>query len=434
MKTITNKKNLTLSDLVNVLESHRQDGDRRRKLKRYYMGQHDILKKQGRKNAAPNNRLVSNFPAYIVNMSAGFFIGQPISYKTSSDKEKELEALLDIFKYNDEAAHNLDLAEEAAITGDAYELLYIDSDANIRFTCVPSEEMILVCDASLEENILYAIRHFRIYDLDLSTFDEFVDVYDEKTISHYEYTNRCDLKLLSQENHYWDDVPVVEFPNNHQHKGDFEDVLTLVDAYNLAQSLTLDDMEDFTDAFLILKGMGGTNAEDIKQLRREKAIILDEGGDAQWLIKNINDAYIENVKTRIQKDIHKFANIPDMSDENFTGNMSGVAIKYKLIGLEQIRSRKEREFKKSLQRRIELIAGILELRQKARIDFRDVDIQFTANIPANVSEQAQIVNQLDGVVSQKTLLGLLPFVPDPMAEIDELHKEREGEIENFVNG
>ena len=78
-----------------------------------------------------------------------------------------------------------------------------------------------------------------------------------------------------------------------------------------------------------------------------------------------------------------------------------------MIGLEQIRSRKEREFKKSLQRRIELIAGMLKLKNQAQIDFRDIEIVFTANIPANLEEQAQIVSQLDGLISKKTLLSQL---------------------------
>ena len=96
-----------------------------------------------------------------------------------------------------------------------------------------------------------------------------------------------------------------------------------------------------------------------------------------------------------------------------------------MIGLEQIRSRKEREFKKALQRRIELISGMLKTKNLDAIDFRDVEIAFTANIPANLQEQAQIVKDLDGVVSQKKLLSLLPFIEDPVAEIEELKKEHE---------
>ena len=426
MKVITNKTAFNQRDFHTLVESYLPYRSRKLKIKGYYEGRHDILRKEGRRNNAANNRLVSNFCSYITNMSAGFFLGNPVSYKTTSENEHELAALLDIFKYNDESAHNLSLAEESSILGEAYEILYIDSDANIRFTTVPGEEVILVCDSTLEENPICAVRYYRVYGLDLATYDEYVDVYDAEKISHYSYSGT--LKLLDTQAHYFGYVPIVEYPNNHQHKGDFEDVLSLVDAYNLAQSLTLDDMADFTDAFLLLKGYAGMTPEDAAEMRRSKIIKLDENGSAEWLIKNINDTYIENFKTRVQRDIHKFAQIPDMSDENFASNTSGVAIKYKLIGLEQIRSRKEREFKKGLQRRIELIGNILKLQNKAAIDFRDIEIQFTANIPANVVEQAQIVNQLEGVVTQKTLLSLLPFVADPSEEIEEIEKQRAEEI------
>lgn len=59
------------------------------------------------------------------------------------------------------------------------------------------------------------------------------------------------------------------------------------------------------------------------------------------------------------------------------------------------------------------------------IDFRNVEITFTPNIPANNQEQAQIVKDLDGLVSKKKLLSLLPFVEDPVAELEELQHEQE---------
>lgn len=428
MRIQTNLRRFGESEITKILQAHDGEYRRKRKLKRYFTGQHDILSKAARENTEVNNRLVSNYPAYITSMSVGFFIGQPVTYKTASENEHELTPLLDIFRYNDEAAHNLELAEEASITGEAFEFLYIDSDAAIRLATVPSEEVIVVCESTLEAPIIAAIRHYRVYALDQVSYDEFVDFYDATEIRHYRYTGGRLVKT-GCDRHYFGDVPIVEYPNNKQRRGDFEDVISLIDAYNLAQSLTLDDLADFTDAFLILRGMGGTTPEDVLQLRRMKTLLLD-GNDAgaEWLIKNLNDTYVENVKSRIQRDIHKFSNIPDMSDDNFAGNTSGVAIKYKLIGLEQIRSRKERCFKCGLQRRIELIANILKLKNVAQIDFRDVEPVFSANIPANVLEQAQIVSQLDGLISRKTLLSLLPFVADAAEELEELDHERNAEL------
>lgn len=427
----TNKTQLDSSDIARVVKNHAWDFAHKVKLKNYYLGRHGILGKQGRTNTNVNNKVVANYPAYITNMSTGFFLGQPVTYKTTTEHDAELATLLDIFRYNDESAHNVELAEEASITGEAFEFLYLDGDAQIRMASVPSEEVILICDATLEENILYGVRHYRVKNLDGVTNEEFVDVYDAQSVKHYSYDGGS-LKYTGEERHYFDDVPIVAFPNNRQRRGDFEDVLTLVDAYNLAQSLTMDDLEDFTDAFLVLVGMGGTTPADAEELRRNKVLSLDgDGARAEWLIKNINDTYVENLKTRLQTDIHKFSNIPDMSDESFVGNTSGVAIKYKLIGLEQIRSRKEREFKKAFQRRIELISGVLRLKNMPTIDFRDIDVQFTANVPANVQELAEIATTLDGMISRKTLLGLLPFVSDPLSEINELEHET-GEHEHDI--
>ena len=425
MKILTNKTELDLKDFQEILVAHDKDYAHKRKLKNYYIGKHDILNKRGRPNGAPNNKIISNFCSYIADMSTGFFLGRPVSYTTTKNNQEKLNILLDIFKYNDESAHNLELAEESSITGESFEILYMDNDANIRFKAIPSEEVILVCEATLEENVICAIRRYRVYDFNGATYNEFVEIYDAKNVRYYNYGGTR-LTLVNTEVNYFDDVPIIEYPNNRQHRGDFENVLSLVDAYNMTQSLSLDDLMDFTDAFLILRGMGGTNNEDVAKMRNDKVLEFDDAtGSAEWLIKNLNDSYIENLKVRLQTDIHKFSNIPDMSDTNFTGNSSGVAIKYKLIGLEQIRSRKEREFKKALQRRIELIGGMLNMKSVDAIDFRDVEITFTPNIPANNQEQAQIVKDLQGVVSQKKLLSLLPFIEDPVQEIEELKKEQE---------
>jgi len=68
---------------------------------------------------------------------------------------------------------------------------------------------------------------------------------------------------------------------------------------------------------------------------------------------------------------------------------------------------------------------MLKTKSVDAIDFRDVEITFTPNIPANNQEQAQIVKELDGIVSKKRLLSLLPFIEDPVQELEELEHERE---------
>ena len=77
-------------------------------------------------------------------------------------------------------------------------------------------------------------------------------------------------------------------------------------------------------------------------------LLMDEGTSAEWLIKDENDNLTENMKDRLDKDIHKFAKCPNLADEEFASNASGIAIKFKLLGTENLTSIKERKFKKGL--------------------------------------------------------------------------------------
>ena len=151
---------------------------------------------------------------------------------------------------------------------------------------------------------------------------------------------------------------------------------------------------------------------------------MDKDTDAKWLIKDEQDTTIENMKIRIDKDIHKFSNCPNLSDENFASNSSGIAIKYKMIGTENLIATKERKFKKGLQQRLELIAAINALKTSG-FDWRAIDIIFTRNLPSNDVEVANMINTLSNIVSTETLLAQVPFVEDVQAEMEKLDKERE---------
>ena len=151
---------------------------------------------------------------------------------------------------------------------------------------------------------------------------------------------------------------------------------------------------------------------------------MDEGTSAEWLIKSENDATTENMKNRLDNDIHKFAKCPNLSDEDFASNASGVAIKFKLLGTENLTSIKERKFKKGLQQRLELISMINGL-VRTSFDWRAIEIIFTRNIPSNDTDIANMVNTLSGIVSDETLLAQIPFVEDVEAELERIKEQKE---------
>lgn len=90
------------------------------------------------------------------------------------------------------------------------------------------------------------------------------------------------------------------------------------------------------------KGRTGYIPEEITNgVRSSPRVMLLDDDDARWLIKEVNDAWVENYKDRVRRDIHKFSYTPDMQDESFGNNLSGVSIRYKILAMEQIRSNKE---------------------------------------------------------------------------------------------
>ena len=327
-----------------------------------------------------------------------------------------------ILEYNDEADENSELAKNASIYGVAYEMLYLsEEDKMIRFKSLNPKEVIPIFDKTVEQNLLAVIRYYEDYDYVEDKTYTIVEVIDANMVRRYKLDTG--LSLLEEYSHYFSMVPVAIFKNNEEESGDFEQIITLIDAYDKMESDTLNDFEYFVDAYLALYGYNA-DSEDVAKMKEDRVLLLDEGTSAEWLIKQINDAYVENMKNRLDKDIHKFAKCPNMSDQEFASNASGIAIKFKLLGTENLISIKERKFKRGLQQRFELMSMINSVLREG-FDWRAIDIIFTRNIPSNDIDIANMVNTLKDIVSEETLLAQIPFVDDVQAELERVKAERE---------
>lgn len=405
-----------------LIDEHKQNIlPRLQKLEDYYLANNDILQRQMADPAKPNNRIANPYASYITNTLTGYFIGEPITY--SSLDTQLLEELNLIFEYNDEADENMELARACSIFGIAYELLYADENGALRFAKLDSKTCIPIFDDTIENNLLYLIRYYSNKDIATDTTYMYVELIDSNKTVKYRTTEQSKtLEFIDEVPHYFGMVPVAIYKNNDNEMGDFEPVLSLIDAYDKLESDTLNDFEYFADAYLALTGLTA-DAEDVAEMKQNRVLLLDKDSDAKWLIKDEPDGTIENMKLRIDKDIHKFSNCPNLSDENFASNSSGVAIKYKMIGTENLIATKERKFKRGLQQRLELIAAINQLKVTG-FDWRSISIVFNRNLPSNDTEIAQIVNALSGIVSKETLLAQIPFVEDVQNELELLKKEK----------
>lgn len=404
-----------------------QELPRLQRLERYYNGEHDITGRQKEQGQA-NNRLVTNHAKYIADFTSGYLIGEPVSYTSNED----ITVITDALRKAQSAVQDTDLALDCAKFGRAYELIYMYGEKPMpKLARLSPLNAFVVYDDTVNQTPVFGVYYMPVYDTtgQLTGYNGVIAT----AVYMQELKLSPSLSALSAADpvqHYFGNVPIDEIYNDFERVGDFEDVISLMDAYNILQSDRVNDKEQFVNALLVIKGqvLGDTDeesAENYAAIKAHGVMTLDQNGEAAYLTRQLDESNVEILKTSIVHDIHKISCVPDMSDVNFAGNVSGVAMKYKLLGLEQKTKVKERFFEEGLRYRLECIINALSVMGIGAVNVDDITIQFTRSLPANYLEEAQIINSLQGIVSNETLLARLNFVADPAEELKKVEADKE---------
>src|SRR5699024_3843065 len=330
---------------------------------------------------------------------------------------------------NDADEHNSDLALDQSIYGRAYELLYRNEQHETRFTNLSVLETFVIYDDTIEQRPIAAVRYFKRQFQDESV----VFLYTKDKVYQYDLDAAFKLRLVGESHHFFNGIPIVEYSNNKYRQGDFEDVLSLIDLYDAAQSDTANYMQDLNDTLLVIKG----NLEiDVKQAQRMKEknllmlqTVMDGEGkpsnaDAFYIYKQYDVQGTESYKYRLFNNILLFTSIPNLlDDKKGTGNQSGEALKMKLFALAQKRATKERLFKRGLRERYRLIENILNKASEGSFDVNNINITFTENLPSMIDRELEWFTKAGGELSQETLLSNLSFVENAQEELDRINSE-----------
>lgn len=400
-----------------------------KKYKNYYDGIQAILNKTYSDASKPCNRTIINYCKNIADSYCGYLASPGyISYRS----EQDIEDIMDILKYNDYQAEDSDFLLNALVYGKAAELMYVDLEGKVRFRQINPTQCFAIFDDSLTGDLLYFVRIYEASDWDDTNIYN-VDVYSDYDIKHYTMSGENgNLVFVSEEPHYFSQCPANVFALPDE-KSIFDCILSLQDAANEVLSSEIDDYTAFCDAYLALTGMDA-DSEDIVSMKENRVLILPEGASATWLTKNASDAQVENILKRIHDSIYRIAACPDFSSETFVGGVSsGIAIRYRLTGMETRAAKICAEMKKALQRRIEIITGIASLKLGEEV-FTDIDIEFKRNIPEDLSSTINLINTLKGTVSDATLLSQLPFISDVNGELEAVQAQKKANIETYGFG
>lgn len=422
----TDVPTLQISDILQIIMEHKQYANKYRRNERYYDGDHDILYRVQKDASKPNNKIVCDLPAYTVDLRTGYFSGEPVVF--TSDNDTQHEAIRDIIEYNDFQDLNSELDIMSSIYGHAFMIVYIDEDGMIRLGVDDPYNTLVIHDSSIEHKVMGALRYFEFNDTVTNEDKIKITLYTKEMIYELEGPLTAPVVVGEQIN-IFGDIPVIEFVENSNRCGSFEKQISIVDAIENVLSSSINEIQYFDNAYLHLKGvvedlseLDNYEGDPFEDMKNNRTLITLGDGDAKFIVKDINDTYIQNTLKRLTEEYHKLCKTPALSDENF-GSASGVALRYKLFNLEKDVSRKEGKWRKALQKMLELIT-IYHNIKSLNYDYRDIKITFTRTLPHNEAEVVDMISKLVGLASHKTLLSQLDFIEDPEHEIRLLEEEK----------
>lgn len=414
----------------------------------YYQGlNYNVMRSNNRRREKhlADNRVAHDFASYIADFINGYCFGHAI--QVQSEKEMTQSAINSLHDLNDIDSHNRSIGLDLSIFGRAYEYIIRNQDDEVRIYKSNAKDTFVIYDTTVQQNSIAAVRYWKVSE-DEDTDMYHIDFITDQATYFFVASKSTNLKISERkppELHSFGKVTITEFSNNEKRRGDFEKVIPLIDLYDNAQSDTANYMSDLNDAMLLIKGNIDLGDENVVRLQKEANVFhlqppeytddndkVNEGNvDAEYIYKQYDVSGVEAYKDRISRNIHMFTNTPDMTDENFSGNQSGEAMKYKLFGLEQRTAIKEGLFRKGLRRRYKLIGEIMSVnRELDKDNIKDLVFTFTRNLPKSLTEEMQMYVNAGGEISQKTLMSLVSFIDNPQQEAERIKEEQEEKIKH----
>lgn len=430
-----------LTDIETIVEMIKLHEESRQKMldlfNRYTFKNIKIQTRKVEDISKPNNKLANDYRGYIVDQAVGYLFGNEVAYTVDKVKYEANEAVYDAFaeKLEDFITANemgdldAETCTQLSCAGYAARLYYIDSENENQVTIMnlPAWEVFFVYDG-LKRTHAVRYQYYKTPDKDNALA---VTIYTDSELIRFVEDVGGKLIMIERKNHGFKHIPVALFQNNSQEMGDFEKVEPLIDAYDVVTSDSVNEVEAFAHAYLVVQGYE-IDEKVSKEAKRTGVLNFPDVGEgatkdtAFFLTKNINDNFLENIKNTLVTNIHKFSGSVDMADEQFSGGaQSGESRKWKMLGLETKAGKKQRKFAKGLREQFRIVCSVWGV-EITDISYKDISYKFGRNVPQDLVPLADFASKMNGIISQETLFdNLSGVVDDSKYELDLVRKERE---------
>jgi SPP1 family phage portal protein len=394
----------------------------------YFKGNSDATKHYQMVTKRSNNKVNTNFIKKFIKEEVSYSVGNDITY-ISKKGNKQIVEDIDYYTSHWSEKHDSDLAKWMLTYGFAYELNYINKQRQFCSRIItPRNGYVFTDDTG---NVIFFMHIFqKMFDANV-----YIDIYDDASIYH------CDAsfnQIADPTPHIFGIVPVSIAQVSEEQEDDtiYKDIKGLQDAYETNLSDISNEISDFRNAYLAISGFS-INEQDIPKMKELGVIqIPNEKGIIQWLIKNINDGFIQNTLSTTEDKMYQLTSHIN-HNEKMQSNLSGVALRSRLISLEEKCKLNQKAIADCIKSRLQMLFIFLKKIEGKDYDFRDIQLRFTPNIPQDDLNTANIINTLGpDRLSTKTALGLLSFISNPDNEIKKIEEEQEAndQGEDLLNG
>ena len=382
-----------------------------------------------------NHKINNDFFGEIVDIETGYFAGKAASYSYSETEESEemtggeeavdeaAKQLSDFVTRNTMYDKDLQATKFAAVCGYAGRLFYIDREGSERVRVIAPYECVFLSEDDMTEPE-YAIRYFPV--VDVNDVKKWKVVLYTATKEYYFEGELNSLNFIKEEVNLFDYCALQGIPHNDELTGTAENVLELIDAYDRAMSDSSNDIERFASAYMIFKNLQLSEGEMVAA-QKSGALKFDgmlDNADVYYLTKNLSPEFVEAFLQRVEDNIYRFSKTPNLADEKFASS-SGIALKFKITGLETKCGILEAKMTKAGVYMFKLLASAWQKKQVA-IDPLQCYIEFKRNFPLDVTSEAQAVTQLISAgLPKRVAFEQLSFVDDIDWLMDLIEQEKD---------
>ncbi|AGX43964.1 phage portal protein [Clostridium saccharobutylicum] len=392
------------------------------KMYSYYKGDTDAMKKYKFVTERSNLKINTNYIKKFIKEEVSYTVGNSITYESRNDDANIINDIEYYTAHWDEL-HDTDLMKYLLIFTKVYEIYYLDSNADFCSKIIkPTEGYAYVDNAS--GKVLFFIHAFKN---DFDTINTYVDIYTDEFIYHYDGHFK---EIANPTENIFGEVPISvgKLTLEEYHDSLYKDIKGLQDAFETNLSDIGNEISDFRNAYLVFMGCQ-VDEEKIPDMKRLGILNADgEKSKIEWLIKNINDTFIQNTLDRYVDTMYQIS-CHINHNEGMVSNLSGIALRSRLIALENKCELEEKAHKNIIKNRMKFLCKYLDLKKNKNYDYKDIKALYTPNIPIDDLSTAQMLAQIpEGVISKDTARGLFSFINNKVTEAEKVKKEQQEEL------